>query len=365
MLEEPAGVARLAGRDPQRLLELGERAGDAEQVDAQHRQRDRRVHPEQARPAQPEQPPDDHQHDHGAVQQRDGGGEEHVLILAAGGRLCCVYDADPVALLCRERLRERTAALLAEACAWAVGLSDRPHLVRRGARLVADGTLGVRAALGLPLGDDDGRLDLGDARPGSFPDALNALTPEGRLYAEQLDELVVAPFVLDTCVQAAQAAAQDLPQVWADLLDDLGEDGTDLPAVVRAAEWEAPLRTEAEQLVLAALRDAPLVEVEAEGLPLSLVRAAEAELRRASAPPPEPAPVDDEALAGALFLAEVAVREAGLPVPVPPEAADRLLDALLAEGLEKDEVLEVLPHLPVLADTADEVAATVRVLPDP
>ena len=50
------------------------------------------------------------------------------------------------------------------------------------------------------------------------------------------------------------------------------------------------------------------------------------------------------------------MREAGLPVPVPPEAADRLLEALLAEGLEPDEVLEVLPHLPVLADTADEVA---------
>ena len=275
-----------------------------------------------------------------------------------------MFDADPVALLCRERLRERTAALVAEACAWSVGLSDRPHLVRRGARLVADGTLGLRATLGLPLGEDEGRLDLEDAPPGSFSDALNALTPEGRLYAELLDDQVVVPFVLDTCLQAAQAAAETLPQVWAELLDDLGEDGTDLPAVVRAAEWEAPLRTEAEQLLLAALRDAPLVEVEAEGLPLSLVRAAEAELRRAAEPPPEPAAVDDEAIAGALFLAEAAVREAGLPVPVPPEAADRLLEALLAEGLEPDEVLEVLPHLPVLADTADEVASTVRILPE-
>jgi hypothetical protein len=32
---------------------------------------------------------------------------------------------------------------------------------------------------------------------------------------------------------------------------------------------------------------------------------------------------------------------------------------LLDEGLEPDEVLAVLPHLPVLADTADAVAAEV------
>ena len=301
------------------------------------------------------------------MQCGDAVSEEHAASMSgrgAVGHAERVYEADPVALLARERLRERTAELVAEACAWSVGLSDRPHLLRRGARLVADGALGLRATVGLPLGEDDGRLDLGDARPGSFADALNALTPQGRLYAELFDEQVVVPFVLDTCLQAAQAAAGTDPQAWAELLDDLGEDGADLPAVVRAAEWEAPLRTEAEQLVLAALRDAPLVEVEAEGLPLSLVHAAEAELRRAVALPLEAADADDDALAGALFLAEAAVREAGLTLPVPPGQADRLLEALLAEGLEPDEVLDVLPHLPVLADTADEVASTVRILPD-
>jgi hypothetical protein len=124
---------------------------------------------------------------------------------------------------------------------------------------------------------------------------------------------------------------------------------------VRVAEWETPLRTDAEQLVLAALGPAPLVEVEAEGLPLSLVRAAEAELRRAAAPEPPAGPTAEE-LAGALFLAEAGARRGRAPVPVPPVAAGPLLDALLAEGIEPDEVLDLLPHLPVHLDTADEVA---------
>ena len=51
--------------------------------------------------------------------------------------------------------------------------------------------------------------------------------------------------------------------------------------MVAAGGWEAPLRTEAEHLVLAALGAVPLIEVEAEGLPLSLVRAAEAVTRGA------------------------------------------------------------------------------------
>ena len=42
--------------------------------------------------------------------------------------------------------------------------------------------------------------------------------------------------------------------------------------------------------------------------------------------------------------------------------ATRLLAALLAEGLEPEEVLQVLPDLPVQADTADAVAADVAAL---
>lgn len=275
-----------------------------------------------------------------------------------------MYYVDPVALLCRDRLRERTPELVAEACAWSVGLADQPYVVLRGGRLSASGvSLAVRAEAGLPVGDDDGRLDLADGRPGTWRDALNAVRPDGRLHADVFDEQVIGPFVLQTCVQAAQRVRDEQPGVWEALLDELGEDGDDLAAVVRAAEWEAPLRIEAEQLALAALGNVALLEVEAEGLPLSLVRAAERELRLAVAPPEPPAP-DDEALAGALFLAEAALRDAALPVPVPPSGADRLLEALLAEGLEPQEVLDVLPHLPVLQDTADEVAATVRVLPE-
>lgn len=52
------------------------------------------------------------------------------------------------------------------------------------------------------------------------------------------------------------------------------------------------------------------------------------------------------------------VAEAGLAVPVPPAQAASLLAALDREGLDAQEVLEVLPHLPVEADTADLVAAT-------
>ena len=270
---------------------------------------------------------------------------------------------DPISVLTREVLRERTAALIAEACAWTVGLSDQPYLTRRHGRVVDTGqTLGMRAEAGQQLsGDEDGRIELGDARPGSFQDALNAVAPGGGVHADRFEEQVLAPFVLDTCVQTAERARRTQPQVWADLLDDLGEDPDEASAVdvVRTAEWEAPLRTLAEQLVLAALADAPLVEVEAEGLPLSLVRAAEREVRRAApVAEPEAAPSDDE-LAGALFLAEVALREAELPQPVPPTEADTLLAALRGQGLEPEEVVALLPHLPVLADTAERVAETV------
>lgn len=273
-----------------------------------------------------------------------------------------MYDVDPVALLTRELLRERTAALVAEACAWSVGLSDRPHLQQRGGRLVDSGaSLGLRASLGLPLGvEDDLHLELGDARPGSFQDALAALTPQGTLYADVLDQQVLTPFVLQTCLDAVERTRRTRPAVWQELVDDLGED--DPAEVVRAAEWEAPLMVLAEQLVLAALGGQPLVEVEAEGLPLSLVRAAEAATREA-APAPEPEAVaGEEELAGALFLAEVALREADLPVPVPVARADALLDLLLGEGLEAQEVLAVLPHLPVQQETAEEIDATVAAL---
>ena len=274
-----------------------------------------------------------------------------------------MYDVDPVGLLAREALRDRLASLVAEACAWSVGLSDLPHLHRRHGRVVPSGTtLGVRAAAGQQLsGEEDARLELGEARPGSFGDVLGALTADGRLHADRFDLEVLGPFVTETCVVAAERARSADPQGWEELLDELGEDGDDLPAVVRAAEWEAPLRIEAEQLLLAALGHVPLVEVEAEGLPLSLVRAAEDELRRAA--PAPAAPVAQEELAGALFLAEVALQEAGLPVPVPPTEAVPLLTALQAQGLEPEEVLSLLPHLPVLADTADRVAGVLREIP--
>ena len=196
------------------------------------------------------------------------------------------FGPDLMALLTREVLRERTAALIAESCAWAVGLSDQPHHLRVRGRVVPTGlTIGARAATGQALGgEEDGRLDLGDARPGSFQDALNSVTADGTLIAEHFDREVIEPFVLDTCVLAAERARDTRAAAWAELLDELGEDGRDLVEVVRVAEWEAPLRIEAEHLVLAALGVVPLVEVEAEGLPLSLVRAAEA-VTRAAAPP--------------------------------------------------------------------------------
>ena len=271
-----------------------------------------------------------------------------------------MYDVDPVALLTREVLRERTPALVAETCAWSVGLSDAPHHVRRHGRVVPTGlTLGMRAAAAQQLSvDEDLRLELGDAAPGSFADALGALTADGSLLADRFDAQVLAPFVLETCVEAARRARDAQPEAWSELLEDLGEDGDDLAAVVRAAEWDAPLRTDAEQLVLAAVGHAPLVQVEAEGLPLSLVRAAEAETRRAAAVEVAPTLQEDE-LAGALFLADVALTAVGLPQPVPPDRSGDLLEALLGEGLEPEEVLAVLPHLPVLADTADAVAAEV------
>jgi hypothetical protein len=271
-----------------------------------------------------------------------------------------VFDVDFMALLTREVLRERAPALIAESCAWSVGLSDQPHHLRRGGRLVGTGvTMGVRAANGQPLsGDEDGRLELGDARPGSFQDALNALAPDGTVHAERFDVQVLEPFVLATCVAAAERARDTRGAEWAELLDELGEDGSDLVEVVRLGEWEAPLRIDAEHLVLAALGAVPLVEVEAEGLPLSLVRAAEGITRTAVPPAPAAATPDDD-LAGTLFLASAALRGAGLTVPVPRAEAEALVVALLGEGLLLAEVPAVLPHLPVQPETAAEVEAIV------
>ena len=264
---------------------------------------------------------------------------------------------DAVALLARELLLERRASLIAHSCAWALGLSDRPHLARRSGRVVPTGvTLGARALSGFPLGsDEDAPLGLGEARPGTFRDALSALTAEGDLYADRFEVEALSPFVLGTCVQALALASSRHPQALAELLDELGEDGSDPPAIVRAAEWEPPLLIVAEQLALAALGDQPLVEVESAGLPLSLVLAAEGITREAVADPELAAPGEEE-LAGALFLAEAALRDAGLPQPVPPSAAEQVVSLLLDEGLEPSEVIAVLPHLPVQQDTAEEVA---------
>jgi hypothetical protein len=269
-----------------------------------------------------------------------------------------VYEADVVAVLARELLRERRGALIAEACAWAVGMSDRTHFQRKAGRVVATGgTLGERAAAGLPLsGDEDGRLELGDARPGSFQDALNALREDGTVYADSFDDEVLDRFVLDTCVRAAERARRARPWAWRELLEDLGGDeDDDLAELVRAGEWEGPLRIDAEQTVLAALGAVPLLEVEAEGLPLSAVRAAEA-VARAAVPQRRPAAAE-QGLHGALFLAEAALREAGLARPVPEAQAGRLLAALQEQGLEPEEIAAVLPRLPVEPGTEAKIRA--------
>src|SRR5215218_4181484 len=265
-------------------------------------------------------------------------------------------------ILTREVLRERVPALVAETCAWSVGLSDQPHHLRHRGRLVTTGvTIGVRAANGQPLsGEEDGRLELGDARPGSFADALNAVTPDGGTYADRLDRDVLEPFVLRTCVLAAERARSTRRRAWAELLEDLGEDGGDLTDVVRAGDWETPLRIDAEHLLLAALGHVPLAAVEAEGLPLSVVRAAEATARSAVPPPPEP----DDGDPGALFLAEAALSGSGLPLPVPPDDAPRLLGLLLEEGLEPGEIPPLLARLPVEPATAVQVAAIIAAAGD-
>jgi hypothetical protein len=267
-----------------------------------------------------------------------------------------VFEVDWMGQLCRDVLRKRTGALIAESCAWAVGLSDQPHHVRRNGVVVPSGqTVGERAVTGQPLGwEEDERLELGDARPGSFQDALNALGRDGAVHAERFDDEVLVPFVHETCVVAAEGARRIRSGAWAELADDLGEDPADLEGVVRAGAWEAPLRIDAEHLVLAALGHLPLIEVEAEGLPLALVRAAEAATRDAA---PVAGPARDEDLAGALFLAEAALAAAGLTLPVRPEDAGRLLDALLAHGVEPDEVTAVLANLPVQQATADLIVA--------
>jgi hypothetical protein len=259
-------------------------------------------------------------------------------------------------------LRERTAELVAESCAWAVGLSDQPHVARRHGRVGPTGaSLGGRAAAGLPLGgEEDARLEIGDTRPGSFRDALNALTSDSRQHADRFDDELLAPFSRATCVLAVERMRDTRPELYRELLDELGDDGSDLDEVVRTGEWAEPLRIEAEQLALAALGDLPLVDVEAEGLPLSLVRAAEA-VTADTAPRVEPEDDNEpDELAGARFLAEAAMSQVPLPQPVPPVLADKLLEVLLGEGLEPEELLGLLPDLPVQQDTAEEISVALE-----
>lgn len=266
-----------------------------------------------------------------------------------------MIDVQGAALLARTVLRERAADLIAEACAWSVGLSDQPHLEHRDGRLVASGdTLGMRAEAAQPLSTEGwGRFALAGAAPGSFQDALNALTRDGGVLADRFDEEVLSPFAVATGVQAAERLREDDAADWAELLDELGEDGEDLPAVVRALEWDTVLKEQAEQLVLDALGPVPLVQVEAEGTPLAVVRAAERELLGA-APSPQPEPAETDP--AVLFLAEAALDRSGLARPVLPADAELLLAALLAEGLEPEEVLDVLDLLPVHLDTAERVS---------
>ncbi|TFV67034.1 UNVERIFIED_ORG: hypothetical protein E4P37_04755 [Bacillus sp. AZ43] len=269
-----------------------------------------------------------------------------------------MFDVDWMGLLTREVLRERTAELIAETCAWAVGMSDQPHHLRTGGRIVATGTtVGERAAHGLALsGDEDGRLDLGDARPGSFQDALNSVDRDGVVAAERFDVEVLEPFVAATCLAAAERARSTRPEAWVELADEVGEDAADLAAVLHTGGWAEPLRMDAELLVLAALRDVPLIEVEAEGLPLSLVRAAEGLARAAAPAGPEP----EEDLSGSLFLARAAVAATGGDPPLGPAYAERLVEELLAHGIEPDEIPDVLPHLPLQPAAVAEVVAIVR-----
>ena len=60
-----------------------------------------------------------------------------------------------------------------------------------------------------------------------------------------------------------------------------------------------------------------------------------------------------------MFLADAAVRTAGLPMPVPPDGARPLVAELLAAGLEPEEVVAVLPHLPLAPGTAEAAARLV------
>jgi hypothetical protein len=266
-----------------------------------------------------------------------------------------VLDLDALGLAARELLRERAAELIARTCAWSVGLSDQPHFELKDGRLAPSGlTLGARAENGQAFATEAlGRLDLGDARAGTFKDALNAQSPDGRLYVERLDDEVLREFALATGVLALEQLDEAAPEDMAELLDDAGSDGSDLASVVRTLEWEEVLRADAEELVLAALGDAPLLDVESEGAPLAVVTAAERLTADAAAPPAEAPQSDPDD--GVMFLAEAAIDRSGLPCPVAPDAATQLLVALLQEGLELDEIRQALPHLPVLADTVEVV----------
>ena len=54
-------------------------------------------------------------------------------------------------------------------------------------------------------------------------------------------------------------------------------------------------------------------------------------------------------------MADAALRAAALTVPVPPIEAVELLALLTDEGLQPDEIVRLLPELPVLQETIELV----------
>lgn len=118
---------------------------------------------------------------------------------------------------------------------------------------------------------------------------------------------------------------------------------------------DGALLIETGQLVLAALGDLTLVDVGVAGVPLALVRSAESMAIKAAPVAAAEGAADDDDLAGALLLADAALRAGALTVPMPPAEAVDLLPLLTDEGLQADEIARLLPELPVLQETIELV----------
>ena len=238
-------------------------------------------------------------------------------------------------------------------------MSDQPHHLRSGGRMVGDrARRSASGRLHRPAAQRrGGRPARSGRRPaGQLPGRAQRARADGTVHADRSTSRSSTRSCSDLRAGCRAGPARPGPAAWRELPDDLGEDGPTSPrSSGRRLGGAAADRRRAPRPRRA--RRGPLIEVEAEGLPLSLVRAAEGIARGAAPParrrpatttwpaavPRHAAPTRPACRAGATGGG----RDAGRPPCSRRGCCSRRSPA-------------VLPHLPVQPETADRISELLR-----